>query len=292
MVSLCIVKAQKRPLFNIIQNESSLNSVSIQSEQPQSLVTESDQLSIMTLSSSSSYSEEKQSELHSGRWSEQENKMFLKGVLIHGNNWKQIQSDMKTRTSMQIRSHAQKIFKKIKSKGISDINLHITTIQDFIEVIKQFPKDKLNTAYNELFNLSNDEFYTSISNSNNINSILNNIRTITSKECNDIIVKEAPEKKNKIASQKPKKKIFQVLHKSKSNKKTRKKKFKIYEKKEKLTEKSCDGNQTFHSTSPGKKEEDNFLEELLHRDFLVNNSKNKKATIVNEENELDFSNLC
>ena len=47
MVSLCIVKAQKRPLFNIIQNESSLNSLSIQSDQPQSLVTESDQLSIM-----------------------------------------------------------------------------------------------------------------------------------------------------------------------------------------------------------------------------------------------------
>ena len=291
MVSLCIVKAQKRPLFNIIQNESSLNSLSIQSDQPQSLVTESDQLSIMTLSSSSSFSEEKQSELHSGRWSEQENKMFLEGVLIHGSNWKRIQSDMKTRTSMQIRSHAQKIFKKIKSKGISNINLHITTIQDFFEVIKKFPKDQLNTAYNELFNLCNDEFHINISNSN-INSIENNIKTITSKECNDIIVKETPVKKNKIAFQKPKKKIFQVLHKSKSNKETGKKKFKIYEKKENLTEKSCDGNQTFHSTSPGKKEEDNFLEELLHRDFLVNNSKNNKTTIVNEENELDFSNLC
>lgn len=275
-------------MFSIIQNEPSINTLSIQSDKPQSLVKENDKLSIMTLSSSSSYSEEKQDKLHSGRWSEQEKKMFLDGILIHGSNWKLIQNDMKTRTSMQIRAHAQKIFKKIKNKGISGINLHITNIQDFFEIMKQFPKDKLNTACNEFFKLTKDEFHSIISNSK-INNTVNNISTYTQK-CNGIEIKEASKKRNPITL--PKKKIFQVLHKNEPNEETKKKKFKTYVKKENLAEKNYDRNQNFHPTSPGKKDEDNFLEELLHKDFLVNNSKNNKATIVNEENDIDFSNLC
>jgi SHAQKYF class myb-like DNA-binding protein len=46
----------------------------------------------------------------SGRWSKKEHKLFLHGLKTHGRNWKMISEIIKTRTSTQVRSHAQKYF--------------------------------------------------------------------------------------------------------------------------------------------------------------------------------------
>ena len=61
------------------------------------------------------------SSLNSGRWSEEEHQKFIEGILEYGNEWKKVQKIIKTRTSTQARSHAQKFFLRIK-KSLLDLN--------------------------------------------------------------------------------------------------------------------------------------------------------------------------
>lgn len=48
-----------------------------------------------------------------GRWTREEHHLFLKGLEIHGKGWKKIAGLIKTRTVVQIRTHAQKYFLKL-----------------------------------------------------------------------------------------------------------------------------------------------------------------------------------
>ena len=45
-----------------------------------------------------------------GRWTRAEHRKFLEGLKLYGRNWKKISEIIKTRTSTQVRSHAQKHF--------------------------------------------------------------------------------------------------------------------------------------------------------------------------------------
>ncbi|GLD99287.1 hypothetical protein PINS_up008005 [Pythium insidiosum] len=54
-----------------------------------------------------------QSGMNGGRWTEQEHQSFLAGLRLYGREWKKVASKIKTRTSAQIRSHAQKYFAKL-----------------------------------------------------------------------------------------------------------------------------------------------------------------------------------
>ncbi|CAM9728209.1 unnamed protein product, partial [Heterosigma akashiwo] len=47
------------------------------------------------------------------RWTKKEHEAFLKGLQLYGREWKQISKTIPTRTSAQIRSHAQKYFQKL-----------------------------------------------------------------------------------------------------------------------------------------------------------------------------------
>ena len=49
-----------------------------------------------------------------GRWTKKEQELFIIFFNIHGRNWEKISSLIKTRNTTQIRSHAQKYFKKLK----------------------------------------------------------------------------------------------------------------------------------------------------------------------------------
>ena len=60
---------------------------------------------------------EKNNIIHSdGRWNPEEHVRFIKGCLLFGNNWKKVEGYVQTRTSTQIRSHAQKFLIKLKKK--------------------------------------------------------------------------------------------------------------------------------------------------------------------------------
>ena len=48
-----------------------------------------------------------------GRWTREEHEQFLGGLKIYGREWKKVATGIPTRTSAQIRSHAQKYFAKI-----------------------------------------------------------------------------------------------------------------------------------------------------------------------------------
>ena len=58
-----------------------------------------------------------------GRWNSDEHKRFIIGCLLYGNNWKKVEGYVQTRTSTQIRSHAQKFLIKLKKKyKINELN--------------------------------------------------------------------------------------------------------------------------------------------------------------------------
>ncbi|KAK1946158.1 Protein LHY [Phytophthora citrophthora] len=54
-----------------------------------------------------------QTGMNGGRWTEQEHQSFLAGLRLYGREWKKVAAKIKTRTSAQIRSHAQKYFAKL-----------------------------------------------------------------------------------------------------------------------------------------------------------------------------------
>ena len=52
----------------------------------------------------------------SGRWTNAEHEAFLQGLKVYGREWKKVASLIPTRTSAQIRSHAQKYFAKVSKE--------------------------------------------------------------------------------------------------------------------------------------------------------------------------------
>ena len=48
-----------------------------------------------------------------GRWCPDEHRKFLQGIALHGRNWDKVAQGVLTRTTVQVRSHAQKYFKKL-----------------------------------------------------------------------------------------------------------------------------------------------------------------------------------
>jgi len=49
-----------------------------------------------------------------GRWTADEHILFLKGLSLHGKSWKKISEIVKTRSVVQIRTHAQKYLIKLE----------------------------------------------------------------------------------------------------------------------------------------------------------------------------------
>ena len=51
-----------------------------------------------------------------GRWKEAEHKKFLEAIILYGSDWKSVHKYIKSRSSNQSRSHAQKFILKLKKK--------------------------------------------------------------------------------------------------------------------------------------------------------------------------------
>ena len=81
-----------------------------------------------------------------GRWNDDEHLRFIEAISIYGNNWKEVQKYVGTRSSNQVRSHAQKFILKLKtfkddSLGIDLTDNSVKNLNDIIKVIKEIEKD-------------------------------------------------------------------------------------------------------------------------------------------------------
>ena len=78
--------------------------------------------------------ESNENKFHTGRWTEEEHQKFIDGILKYGNEWKKVQQIIKTRSSTQARSHAQKFFLKFK-KNIQSNNVDFNDKEKIIEIL-------------------------------------------------------------------------------------------------------------------------------------------------------------
>ena len=83
-----------------------------------------------------------------GRWSKEEHDNFLDGIVQYGINWRKVKTLIDSRTPIQVRSHAQKFFRKLKmckdeQLGIDFTKENISSIRDMIHQIKE-----ININYN------------------------------------------------------------------------------------------------------------------------------------------------
>ena len=95
-----------------------------------------------------------------GRWTREEHDKFLDGIFKYGANWKKVKTLISTRTIIQVRSHAQKFYMKLKMckderLGIDFTSDNITSIKEMILLIKT--KNK-NYNIKNIFKYLYDEF--------------------------------------------------------------------------------------------------------------------------------------
>ena len=116
-----------------------------------------DNLSQITITSSSSNSSLINYSINKGKWLPDENERFLEGVAKYGGNWRKIQSNIRTRTTTQARSHAQKIILKIKHKKLLKIPSWVNTIQELFCLIKQFPHKTYKNLCETILLITNED---------------------------------------------------------------------------------------------------------------------------------------
>ena len=100
----------------------------------------------------------KNSKYAQGRWHLSEHKKFLEAIIKYGNDWKEVEKYIGTRTSSQARSHAQKFFIKLKqeqmnSKISSTIDYSNATIKNFHDTLQNMDDDKREKIIKELENV-------------------------------------------------------------------------------------------------------------------------------------------
>jgi SHAQKYF class myb-like DNA-binding protein len=52
-----------------------------------------------------------------GRWTAEEHFRFIEALILYGKEWRQVQEHVRTRSSTQARSHAQKFFVKLQRRN-------------------------------------------------------------------------------------------------------------------------------------------------------------------------------
>ena len=97
---------------------------------------------------------------NSGKWSNDEHDKFLNGLELYGINWKKFNNLIKTRTLLQVRSHAQKFYLKMKLCKNEDLGINFTlnSIRNLNDMINQIKS--INNNYNivNIFKYLNNEY--------------------------------------------------------------------------------------------------------------------------------------
>jgi len=95
-----------------------------------------------------------------GRWSKEEHEKFLEGIVLYGINWKKIKTLIETRTSMQVRSHAQKFYHKMKKckDEILGIDFTSNSVLNIRDMINQIKNNNYNYNIINIFKYLSDKF--------------------------------------------------------------------------------------------------------------------------------------
>ena len=104
----------------------------------------------------------KNSKYSSGRWNLNEHTKFIEAIIKYGNDWKEIEKYIGTRSSSQARSHAQKFFIKLKqdqskSKISNMIDYSNSSIKSFHDALQSLSQDKKQKIIQELENVVFDK---------------------------------------------------------------------------------------------------------------------------------------
>ena len=105
--------SNKIPKTDYSNNSNNINSPNNFHEENNKEINDINQLN-SDLNNSLDNDNDNNSQFHSGRWTEEEHQKFIDGILQYGNEWKKVQQIIKTRSSTQARSHAQKFFLRVK----------------------------------------------------------------------------------------------------------------------------------------------------------------------------------
>lgn len=91
--------------------------------------------------------------LNEGRWSYEEQKEFIKALSKFGPNWKKIKLYINFRTLPQIRSHAQKFFKRLKQCKNNQLGIDFTrdSIRSIKDMINHIKSVNINYDINKVF---------------------------------------------------------------------------------------------------------------------------------------------
>ena len=77
-----------------------------------------------------------------GRWTQEEHNKFICAIQLYGKDWRKVQEFIATRTTLQIRSHAQKYFINWQKKaGAVDVNEKGFTQKCVNELLKKLKTD-------------------------------------------------------------------------------------------------------------------------------------------------------
>ena len=117
-----------------------------------------------------------------GRWKSDEHQRFIDAIIRYGNNWRQVQKCVGTRSSTQTRSHAQKFFEKLKRSKIfkrEKYDFSKNSLKILHDIMKNLPDKEYNQTLQALLSLSyernnNSEKDNNISQNNNEDINYNN----------------------------------------------------------------------------------------------------------------------
>ena len=146
-----------------------------------------------------------ENQFHSGRWTEEEHQKFIDGILQYGNEWKKVQQVIRTRSSTQARSHAQKFFLKIK-KIIQNNNVNYNDKEKIVEIIANNIYSNINEKRNSLTKVQKEKL---------LNVIFSNIKyDEKNTEYNNDENEEIGLEEDNLGYEKPKEKNSDLLSKN------------------------------------------------------------------------------
>lgn len=149
---------------------------------------------------------EHEEDCNNGRWTKEEHIKFVEAILKYGNEWKDVQQYVGSRSSTQARSHAQKFFLKIVNSEIFDKNDKIDNITALCNVLNNMDSMKKTKVLSLLYEVPFEKG----------KSYKKQIHRLEDKHFSSKVMKINPLKENIIINNKEKKKK-QVLSSTSKN---------------------------------------------------------------------------